>query len=60
VSSRVSEIRFYEFATDGSRLVSPIEGRPYLYMSVSPDRKTFLFTLYGSVGSDLMLIENFR
>jgi Tol biopolymer transport system component len=58
--SRISEIRFHEFASDQSRLISPIEGYPFLYLSVSPDRKTFLFTLFGSVGSDLMIIENFR
>ena len=54
------EIRFHEFATGRSRLVRPIEGRLGLYLSVSPDRTTFLFTLVASPGSDLMLIENFR
>ena len=54
------EIRFHEFATGRSRLVSAIEGRLHTYLSVSPDRKTFLFTLVASPGSDLMLIENFR
>jgi Tol biopolymer transport system component len=54
------EIRFYEFATRRSRLVSLIEGRLGLYLSVSPDRQTFLFSLVHSQGSDLMLIENLR
>ncbi|MDQ2947632.1 MAG: hypothetical protein M3Y27_17150, partial [Acidobacteriota bacterium] len=54
------EIRFHEFATGRSRLVGPIEGRLGLYLSVSPDRKTFLFTRVASAESDLMLIENFR
>lgn len=54
------EIRFHEFATGRSRLVSPIAGQLSFGFSVSPDRKTFLFTLVPSSGSDLMLIENFR
>jgi len=44
-SSTEGEIRFHEFATGRSRLVSSIEGRLSIYLSVSPDRKTFLFTL---------------
>jgi Tol biopolymer transport system component/tRNA A-37 threonylcarbamoyl transferase component Bud32 len=54
------EIRFHEFASSRSRTVSPIEGQLGLGFSVSPDRKTFLFTWLASPGSDLMLIENFR
>jgi Tol biopolymer transport system component len=54
------EIRFYVFATGHSRMVSAFEGRLNLGLSVSPDRKTFLFTWVVSSGSDLMLIENFR
>jgi len=55
-----TEIQFHEFGTGRSRLVSLIEGRLSNYLSVSPDQKTFLFTLGASAGSDLMLIENFR
>ena len=55
-----SEIRFHDFATGRSRTVTPIEGSLRIYLSVSPDRRTFLFTLAASAGSDLMLIENFR
>jgi hypothetical protein len=32
----------------------------YLGLTVSPDRKTFLFSRSAVSGSDLMLIENFR
>jgi Tol biopolymer transport system component/tRNA A-37 threonylcarbamoyl transferase component Bud32 len=55
-----SEIRFHEFATGHKRTISHIEGQLDVYLSVSRDRKTFLFTLSASAGSDLMLIENFR
>jgi serine/threonine protein kinase len=59
-SPRTTEIRFHRFATGRSRIASEIEGLPGLGLSVSPDRKTFLFTKYVSAGADLMLIENFR
>jgi serine/threonine protein kinase/tricorn protease-like protein len=63
-----SEVRFHDFATGRSRSVgaiesgtlNPIAARVGVGFSVSPDRKTFLFTHYGSAGSDLMMIENFR
>jgi Tol biopolymer transport system component len=62
-----SDIRFHEFATGRtriigsieSRILNPIEARVGVGFSVSPDRKTFLFTHYASAGSDLMAIENF-
>jgi eukaryotic-like serine/threonine-protein kinase len=54
---RKQEIRWYDFATGHSRVVSPIEGEVGVGFSVSPDRKTFLFTRLASPGSDLMLIE---
>jgi len=54
------EIRFHDFATGRSRLISPLEVRVSLGLSASTDRKTFLFTQFAAAGSDLMLIENFR
>ena len=56
----VSHIRFKDFATGSDRVVVPIEGRPYWGLTVSPDRRTFLYTLSDEAGSDLMLVENFR
>jgi Tol biopolymer transport system component len=53
------EIRFHDFASGHSRVVCRIDGQLHLGLSVSPDRKTFLFSRLSS-GSDLMLIENFR
>jgi len=41
-------------------VVAGIEGRLYLGLAVSPDRKTFLFSKNSDAGADLMLIENFR
>jgi hypothetical protein len=32
----------------------------HMGMSVSPDRKTILFSTSATPGADLMLIENFR
>lgn len=55
-----SEIRFHDFATGVSRVLSPIAARLFYGLSVSPDRKTVLFTQVASAGNDLMLIENFR
>jgi Tol biopolymer transport system component/DNA-binding winged helix-turn-helix (wHTH) protein len=55
------EIRFHEFATGRSRVIGPIEVPPlFMGLSVSPDRKTFLFTVVASADIDLWMIENFR
>jgi hypothetical protein len=60
-AGKTSEIWFYEFADGSSHMVNAIEApRLGQYLSVSPKRKTFLFTVSASAGSDLMLIENFR
>ena len=36
------------------------KGSPSWGLTVSPDRRTFLYTLSDDSGSDLMLVENFR
>jgi len=53
-------LTFYEFSTRSSRLLTKTEGPLLQFLSVSPDRKTFLFTRSATEGTDLMLIENFR
>jgi serine/threonine protein kinase len=53
-------IQFYEFSTGVSRLLTKIEGPLEAGLSVSPDRRTFLFSKSAASGADLMLIENFR
>jgi Tol biopolymer transport system component len=54
-------IQFHEFSTGAGRLLTKVDGSlPADRFSVSPDRKTILFTKWTSLGADLMLIENFR
>jgi hypothetical protein len=53
-------LRFFDFATQKSRLLARIEGQLGLGLSISPDRKTVLFCVGKPINFDLMLIENFR
>ena len=53
-------LRFHDFANNRSQTLSKIEPRLGQYLTVSPDRKTFLFSIGNPESSDLMLIENFR
>ena len=53
-------LRFYDFTTARSRTLSGIEHSPGLGLTVSPDRKTVLFTVTKPINRDLMLIENFK
>ena len=50
-------IQFHEFSTGASRLLAKVEGPLLQHLSVSPDRRTLLFTKSATSGSDLMLIE---
>jgi Tol biopolymer transport system component len=55
------DICFYEFATGQTTKVLTIkECNPDDYIAVSPDGLTILFPQVDQVGSDLMLVENFR
>jgi Tol biopolymer transport system component/DNA-binding winged helix-turn-helix (wHTH) protein len=54
------EIRFFEFAGGRSRVLHEIEGPLHIGFTVSPDRKTFLYSKIIDEGADLVLIENFR
>jgi len=56
----ISYVRFKDFAATTDRIVVPIEGRVWWGLSVSPDRRTLLYSLSDESGSDLMLVENFR
>jgi dipeptidyl aminopeptidase/acylaminoacyl peptidase len=51
---------FFQFSTGSSRLITHIEQFVFFGLTVSPDRRTILYTRSVSVGADLMLIENFR
>lgn len=53
-------LRFHQFSTGVSHPVTSIEPYAQIGLTVSPDRKTILYTRTPSVESDLMLIENFR
>jgi eukaryotic-like serine/threonine-protein kinase len=58
---RGGEIRFYDFATRRERLVQPLGDVEFVFgLSVSPDRKTFLYSALAGPTSDLMLVENSR
>ncbi len=53
-------LRFFDFSTGASRLLTNIDGTLNSGLTISPDRKMFLFTNGVTPGSDLMLIEDFR
>jgi hypothetical protein len=58
---RGGEICFYDFATRRERLVQPLGDVEFLFgLSVSSDRKSFLYSVEPGRASDLMLVENFR
>jgi len=56
----VSYIRFKNLTTGSIRTIAPIKGRIWHGLTVSPDRRSFLYTQADNYGSDLMLVENFR
>ena len=51
---------FHQFSDGTSRLISTLEEGLSNGLTVSPDRKTILYTRSATHGADLMLIENFR
>lgn len=58
---RGGEIRFYDLATRRNRLIQALGDQLFIFgFSVSPDRKTFLYSAEQGTGADLMLVENFR
>ena len=59
-NDRQYPLQFFQFSTGTSRLLTKIDGTISNRLTVSPDRKTFLFPNSVTSGSDLMLIENFR
>jgi Tol biopolymer transport system component len=58
-ASRYS-IQFFNFATRRIRSISMVERPVFNYLSVSPDGRWMLYSQIDQVGSDLMLVENFR
>jgi Tol biopolymer transport system component len=51
---------FHQFSSATSRLITTVDGFLLNGLTVSPDRRTILYTRSVSSGGDLMLIENFR
>jgi eukaryotic-like serine/threonine-protein kinase len=55
-----SDICFYEFATGQTRKILTIQRPVSPHIAVSPDGRTILYLQLDEIGSDLMLVENFR
>jgi Tol biopolymer transport system component len=53
-------IHFLNLSTHADTRISELTKPPMLGLSLSPDRRTLLYTQIDDEGSDLMLIENFR
>jgi len=55
-----SSLRFYDFAARENREVAAIDEYVRNGLTVSPDRKTFLFGAATQVGSNIMIVDNFH
>ena len=55
-----SDLCFYEFATSKIRKILKMERGLNGQIAVSPDGRTILYEQNDELGSDLMLVENFR
>ncbi len=53
-------IQFFNFATKRISPISTIESAMFANLSVSPDGRWILYSQTDQLGSDLMLVENFR
>jgi Tol biopolymer transport system component len=53
-------LEFFQFSSNSSRLLAKIGSHVFEGLSVSPDRKTILFSSSASLGAHLMMIENFQ
>jgi Tol biopolymer transport system component len=56
------EIKFRDLRAGGERKVADFgsQVRAALGLAVSPDQSTFLFTMWASKSTDIMIVENFR
>ncbi len=59
-SAENGRLRFMDFATGASTTLAHNLGQRIAGMTVSPDRRTFLYTRVDSTEADLMLVENFK
>ena len=53
-------LEFFQFSDQTSHLLAKIEGDVFVGLSVSPDRKTILFSKNARSAAGLMMIENFQ
>ncbi|MBP1599308.1 MAG: serine/threonine protein kinase, partial [Acidobacteria bacterium] len=53
-----SDISYYDFSSGSTRKV--VTAKRAAFIEASPDGRTILYTQVDEVGSDLMLVENFR
>ena len=54
-----TSVRFHGFATGQDTEIAAIKN-PYSGLTVSPDRKTILFSVGVRTGSNIMVVDNFR
>jgi Tol biopolymer transport system component len=55
-----TEVRHYEFGSGDIRTITTLELSAPSGVTVSPDERTILFDNRDKMGSDIMLVENFR
>ena len=53
-------VQFFDFKTKSIRSITPIENSIDAYLSISPDGRWILYSQIDQIGSDLLLVENFR
>ena len=58
-TSEEGEIRFRDFETGLTQVITTIDRSPRMRLTLSPDNSSLLFVLYDYAGADLMLVENF-
>jgi hypothetical protein len=49
----------FEFATGALKQIATTKGL-FVGLTISPDRRSILYSQFDQPGSDLMLVENFR
>lgn len=53
-------VRFHDFAKDKSHEITSFKENFAGGLTVSPDRKTILFSVFARTGSNVMVVENFK
>jgi Tol biopolymer transport system component len=60
VTEQGRRLQFFDFASGKLRDLAPVDHPTGLGLTVSPDGRSLMYTQLDQVGSDLMLIENFK